>query len=128
MYKRYCFVLVRDGQDKILMGKRNDTDKYTNPGGGADKGECPFECAAREFKEETGVGIQSLKMVKCFLKDDAVMVYLFEGKMPESYEFDTSNDPDLEVDEWVFVDPFEVIDTLHVPIEYNEIIKYWANN
>lgn len=128
MYKRYCFVLVRDDQDRILMGRRNDTDKFTNPGGGAEKGECPFECAAREFKEETGADIESLKIVKCFFKEDSVMIYLFEGKLPESYEFDTSNDPDLEVDEWNFVDPIEVANELHVPVEENHIIKYWANN
>ena len=127
-YNRYCFVLIRnDSDNKILMGRRNDTDKFTNPGGGADKHECPYHCAAREFKEETGVEVKSLKIAKAFFKDSA-LIYLFEGEICEDPEFDSSKDPDLEVDEWEFVDPFEVIDELHVPVEENEIIKLWANH
>jgi 8-oxo-dGTP pyrophosphatase MutT (NUDIX family) len=126
-YNRYCFVLVRDKQDKVLMGRRNDTDKFTNPGGGAEKNECPYHCAAREFKEETGADIKSLKIVKLFFHNGS-LIYLFEGELPEGCEFDSSNDPDLEVEEWEFVDPFSVINELNVPAEENEIIKYWAYN
>jgi 8-oxo-dGTP pyrophosphatase MutT (NUDIX family) len=128
MYKRYCFVLVRDDKDNILMGKRNDTDKYTNPGGGAEKNECPFHCAAREFKEETGVDVKALKIVKTFFSKNSALVYLFEGEIPEECEFDSSKDPDLEVSEWEFVDPFDIAEEMNVPLEENEIIKYWANN
>lgn len=128
MYNRYCFVLIRDVNDNILMGRRNDTDKFTNPGGGAEKNECPFHCAAREFKEETGVDVHSLKIVKTFFSKNSALVYLFEGELPEEYEFDTSKDPDLEVSSWFFVDPFSVIEELNVPAEENEIIRYWAEN
>ena len=128
MYNRYCFVLIRDVNDNILMGRRNDTDKFTNPGGGAEKNECPFHCAAREFKEETGVDVHSLKIVKTFFSKNSALVYLFEGELPEEYEFDTSKDPDLEVSSWFFVDPFSVIEELNVPAEENAIIRYWAEN
>lgn len=128
MYKKYSIIIARDECDRVLLGRRNDTDKFTNPGGGAEKNECPYHCAVREFEEETGVRLESVKLLKTFLTSDKNLIYLFEGILPEKFEFDTSNDPDKEVEEWVFIDPFDVIDELHVPIEYNEVIKYWANN
>jgi len=128
MYKRYCFVLVRDDFDNVLMGRRRDTDKFTNPGGGAEREECPFHCAAREFKEETGVDVKSLKIVKCFFSKNSALVYLFEGTVEDGCVFDSSMDPDEEVYEWFFVDPFEIMEELNVPVQENEIIKYWANN
>ena len=50
--KRVACCLIRDWKDDILMGKRNDNDKWTTPGGHLDKGECPYEGAIRELKEE----------------------------------------------------------------------------
>ena len=67
-------------------------------------------------------------MIKTFFSKNGALIYVFEGKMPEEYEFNTSNDPDLEVEEWSFVDPIEVADELNIPLEENEIIKYWAYN
>jgi len=128
MYKRYSIVLVTDENDNVLVGRRNDSMMFTNPGGGAEKDECPFHCAVREFKEETGVNLQSVKLIKCFFTEGKRLIYLFKGKMPENYEFDTSEDPDEEVSNWEFKDPIDIIDELHVPIEHNELIKYWMDN
>jgi len=120
--------MVKDDQDRILMGKRNDTQKWTNPGGGCEGEECPYHAAIREFKEETGVSLESIKLIKVFFTSDTNLIYMFEGKMPKEYEFDTSKDPDEECDDWEFICPFSVADELHVPLDQNEIIKYWAEN
>lgn len=126
MYRRYSIVYVKNDQDQVLMGKRNDSGKYTNPGGGCHKRECAAEGAIREFKEETGVSIDSVKLVKVFFTDDKNLIYMFEGVMPEEYEFDTSKDPDDEVETWEFVDPFDVIEDLHISAEKNVILQHWA--
>ncbi len=128
MYKRYSIISVKNAQDEILMGRRRDNDKYTNPGGGCHKGECPTEAAVREFKEETGVALESLVLCKTFFTENKNLIYMFEGFLPKEYEFDTSKDPDLEVELWEFVDPFDVIDILHVPADSNVILKEWAKN
>ena len=44
--------MVTDDQDRTLMGRRNDTDKFTNPGGGCHKGECPAEAAVENLKKK----------------------------------------------------------------------------
>jgi len=126
MYRRYSIVYVKDCQDRVLMGRRRDSDKFTNPGGGANKNECSAECAAREFKEETGVNLESLNLIKVFLTDEKNLIYMYEGFLPEEYEFDTTEDPDQEVETWEWVDPFDIIDELHIPVEKNVIVQYWA--
>lgn len=128
MYKRYSKIIVRDWKDDVLMGKRNDSGLWTQPGGAAKTGECPYTCAFREFLEETGVSLKSLKLVNVSINKDKNMIYVFEGQLPDEYEFDTSHDPDKEVDNWLFIDPNTVKEQLHVPIEYNYVLQYWINN
>ena len=128
MYKTYSIVLVRDWKDGIVMGRRNDNNLYTQPGGGANKGECAYACALREFFEETGVALTDIELIKVLINKNKDLIYMFEGKIPENCVFDTSKDPDLEVDEWSFMDPNDVKEELHVPIEENAIIKYWMDN
>ena len=41
----------------MLMGKRRDNGKWTNPGGHLNEGESPVAGAAREVKEETGLNL-----------------------------------------------------------------------
>jgi len=40
--KRVAVGLLVDDNDRVLMGKRNDTEKWTVPAGHIEKGECPF--------------------------------------------------------------------------------------
>lgn len=128
VYKRYSIVLVRDVFDNILMGKRNDNGLWTQPGGGAEKGECAYSCAYREFLEETGVSLKELKLVKIISNKNKDLIYLFEGKIPENSIFDTSGDPDNECDSWEYTDPNDVAEELHVPLERNALLKYWIEN
>ena len=73
--------------------------------------------------------IQKLNRSKnMFFTDEKNLIYMFEGKMPKLYEFDTSKDPDEEVEEWSFVEPNDIKDELHVEFDKNKIIQYWINN
>ena len=125
--KRVACCLIRDWKDDLLMGKRNDNGKWTQPGGHLDKGECPYVGAIRELKEETGLDAKDTKLVKV-CKNDKVMVYVFEMKVDQDQEVDCSLDPDKECDDWTYTDPNEVREELHIPIEYNAVLKYWMDN
>ena len=50
-------VFVRDN-DKILVGRHTDIDKWVLPGGALEPGELPADAAIREVWEETGLLVQ----------------------------------------------------------------------
>lgn len=125
--KRVAVCLLRDWKDDVLMGKRNDNGLYTQPGGHLDKGECPYQGAIRELKEETGLDATDVKLVKV-IKNGDILVYGFEAKVDPSQEIDVSGDPDKECDSWEYMDPNEVCEELHVPVERNVLLKYWIEN
>lgn len=57
-------VVVRDG--RLLLVRRrgaHGTGTWSTPGGHLDFGETPEACAARETKEETGVGLSNLRFL-----------------------------------------------------------------
>ena len=91
--KRIAIALITDENDKILMGKRNDTDKWTMPAGHIEKGECPFMGMARELKEETGLDAVDIKLVSCRMKNN-MLLYVFKVEIDADQEIDTSGDPD----------------------------------
>jgi 8-oxo-dGTP pyrophosphatase MutT (NUDIX family) len=125
--KRIAIALVTNENDKVLMGKRNDTDKWTMPAGNIEKGECPFMGMARELKEETGLDAVDMKLVNCEMKGD-MLLYLFKVEVDADQEVDTSGDPDKECDDFTYEDPFDHLDKLHVPADRNLALKYWAHN
>lgn len=124
---RVAICLVTDENDNVLMGKRNDTDKWTNPAGHIDEGECPFTGAIRELKEETGLDAKDLKLVRAGI-EDGILLYLFKIEVDPEQKVDTSGDPDEECDDFTYEDPFDHIDELHVEASKNWAIQYWANN
>ena len=129
MFKRYSIVMVCNNQDNILVGRRNDSNLYTNPGGGLNKGECPFHGAAREFLEETGLYLSKLVLLGAHITPEKNLIYVFQGFLPEdSLTINTEPDPDKEVSVWEFKDPNEIVDDVHIPVEENLILKYWIDN
>ena len=124
---RIAIAYIVDSDGDILMGRRKDNDKFTQPGGHIHVGECPYEGLARELKEEAGLDAKSIKLVDC-AKKGKLMLYLFEVTVDKSQEIDVSGDPDEEVDDWNYMDPNNVRDELHVPVEDNILLKYWIND
>lgn len=107
---------------KILMGVRNDTNKWTLPGGKLDKDESPLKGAQRELFEEAGIKENELHYL------DTDDVEGFQGKQVRvhayvcfgNYATTTKYDPDHEVDKWVWIDvsnglPEEISNNLHSP-------------
>lgn len=108
--------------NKILMGQRNDNEKWTTPGGHLDIGEDPKSGALRELKEEAGIDPTALyylgtEKVKCGDgKERVIHCFCAFGE----YSTNSDRDPDQEVDDWEWIDcsdglPVEVEEELHSP-------------
>ena len=62
-------VMVRNEKGEFLLGlrtknARNEPGKWCFPGGCVEFGETLFDCARREAKEEAGIEIEPLKLIK----------------------------------------------------------------
>jgi 8-oxo-dGTP pyrophosphatase MutT (NUDIX family) len=129
MIKRYAALLIEDSAGNVLMGKKDGTEKYANPGGKAEKGEEIYQTAIRELKEETDLDAKDLKLICVkFKKDRKVLVYGFKVTIDPDQKIDPSNDPDKEFKELSYVDPSKVVDQLHVPLEDNVLLQYYMEN
>ena len=127
--RRVSICLVTDHRDDILMGCRNDNKKWTIPGGHLNKGEDPYEGAIREFKEETGCDVEDVKLVGSHWdKENNLLIYLFKVVPDPKQMLDASKDPDKEVDSWHYMNPNDVVEELHVPLERNIALQYWMKN
>lgn len=121
--------IILDKYDNMLMGKRKDNDSYANPGGHCNENEDPEQACIREVKEEVNLDIESLELVKSGYKPEKdMMVYIFYVKIKDINDLDISKDPDKEFKNIEFIDPFSVINNLHVPVKNNWGLEWWANN
>ncbi|MFO7612278.1 MAG: NUDIX domain-containing protein [Clostridia bacterium] len=68
-------VIVRDGGNRILLIKRTDNDTWGIPGGSMELGETFEEAAKREVREETGLTVRKLRMMKLFSGKEMRHVY-----------------------------------------------------
>lgn len=118
--------IFRNG--KYLMGVRQDTGKWTEPGGHLESGESPEDGALREVKEETGItlsrkDLQYLGSKEVPNKD--LVVHAFKAKMERDPRTNVDGDPDDEVFGWDWVPlkgkklPEVVNKNLHVPAKDN---------
>ena len=62
-------VMVRNHKGEFLLGlrtenARNEPGKWTFPGGGIEFGERLFDCAKREAREEAGIDVEPVRIVK----------------------------------------------------------------
>lgn len=124
---RVSSIAVMSSDGHLLMGKRRDNGLWTLPGGHADPGESPEDCARRELWEEAGLtGCTAIPLrQESFVgragfpvEVNAFRVDLGVGK--DHVRTHVGNDPDREVWawEWVWVGdglPTEVSGALHSP-------------
>lgn len=121
--KEVASIAVISG-DRLMMGKRNDNQRWTLPGGHLDQGETPLDGAARELAEETGIKVNPKELH--LLGSEAVTTFTGKQMVIHSYacfghfDTDTELDPDQEVQEWKWVDisnglPYAVSSNLHSP-------------
>ncbi len=61
-------LILRNGTEVLLVQEKVDGDRWTLPGGWADVGYTPFEVAAKEVSEETGLVVKPLRLLALFDK------------------------------------------------------------
>jgi ADP-ribose pyrophosphatase YjhB (NUDIX family) len=113
--KRIALIIATNSKGQLLLGKRNDSGKWTVPGGHLNEGEDPWDGAVRELKEETGL-----------TPDDDILDKVDERSLGQAqfYTFLCSvtgkptgkNDPDEECSEWRW---FDVKDGLPKEVQGN---------
>lgn len=109
---------------QLLMGKRRDNGKWTLPGGGLEPNELPFMGALRELEEEAGFEALSLTPLGAETVQGrtgrTVTVHAYKASVNEPIATRTSQDPDLEVAAWEWVEtskglPKEIVENLQSP-------------
>jgi len=123
---RVALVTAYNGQGQLLVGKRNDNERYTLPGGHLNDGEDPRAGARRELFEETGLHAQSLSFLKHYVLPNGSELHCFSAFV--TGEPHGNHDPDREVSEWEWIDvedglPPKVYDHLHGPDGDDNIVK-----
>lgn len=120
MHTKVVKIAVFNGS-KLLFGMRNDDHKYTFPGGHLKPNELPEVGAIRELFEETGLHAHNLDYLgsKTLDRPDKQLT-IYAYRCDGVGDTHTSNDPDNEVCEWVYVDvangvPHDILDKLHSP-------------
>ncbi len=68
-------VAIFNEQDRLLLLKRKDNDKWTMPGGTMNFGESLTDCAIREVKEETGLDIGIVDVVGVYTDPNILIEY-----------------------------------------------------
>lgn len=122
--KRAVVAIIKDDKGNVLMGKRQDSGKYSLPAGGIEDGEHPRDAIKREIREETGLDMTSCKLVKIHM-DKNVLVYLYECEV--TGVIDHTKDPDAEFCEKPeYKNIIEMHKELHIPAKHNVALKYLA--
>lgn len=101
----YAVVVPINRNGQVLIGLRSLDGLYTIPGGGANAGEQPEDCAVREAWEEAQLLISKDRLepldVVTAPNGIPVFTYLFRCNQNQT---STASDPDREVPEWVWYD------------------------
>ena len=61
-------LVIREGHEILLVSEKGDQGRWTLPGGWADVGYTPFENAAKEVYEETGLVVRPMRLLALFDK------------------------------------------------------------
>jgi len=116
----------------ILMGRRRDSQKFTNPGGHLNPGENPLAGAAREVKEETGLSLDPHNFVHMETRivkkpsGEKIKVHGYKVHLRTKPSTSMTQDPDNEVHRWQWVKLDggldHIKDNLHVPLGDNVLL------
>jgi ADP-ribose pyrophosphatase YjhB (NUDIX family) len=68
-------VIVRNSAGDLLLLRRSDSGRWTIPTGGLKKNETLTQCAVRECREETGLGVEITALVGVFSDPAHVIAY-----------------------------------------------------
>lgn len=88
-------------ENKILMLKRMDNEKWTLPGGTMELNESLIDCAVREVKEETGLNIQITDVIGTYTDPDIRIEYS-DGEVRREFTivyFGTTSNGEVLIDD-----------------------------
>lgn len=77
-------VALFDGDARILLLRRKDSDKWTMPGGTMDFGESLVQCALREVREETGLDIEINGLIGTYT-DPNILIAYSDGEIRQEF-------------------------------------------
>lgn len=117
----------------ILMGRRRESGKWTNPGGHLNPGEKPLDGAVREVREETGINLNPKNLVHMETRivkkpsGEKIKVHGYKVHLQSKPSTSMKIDPDEEVQRWVWVKLdlglAHIKDELHVPLGDNVLLS-----
>ncbi len=70
-----CAIIFDDAREKVLLTKRADNGLWCLPGGKMEPGETIGECCHREVLEETGLEVDTKRLVGVYSNRDQLVVY-----------------------------------------------------
>lgn len=118
----------------MLMGKRRDNGRWTNPGGHLNPGEDPLKGAAREVEEETGITLDPhlFKHLETRIvtkpSGGKIEVHGFRVDLRHKPPTTMKIDPDEEVHRWQWVktdsDLAHIAENLHTPLKDNVLLTH----
>ena len=68
-------IIFDESREKVLLTKRTDNGRWCIPGGGMDPGESVEEACVREVYEETGLHVESTRLVGVYTNPGMVVEY-----------------------------------------------------
>ncbi len=109
-------------QEKVLLGKRMVADQefvWQLPGGWIELGESPEQTARREVTEETGLGIDELKLVgltnNIFPDQNHSISLYFEGECSNPEQI--HNREPARCEQWIWMQWQELQNNLYLPLQ-----------
>ena len=70
-----CAVIFDEDRKKVLLTRRTDNGFWCLPGGKMEAGESIEECCQREVFEETGLEIQTRRLIGIYSNRDQLVIY-----------------------------------------------------
>ena len=68
-------IIFDESREKVLLTKRTDNGRWCIPGGGMDPGESVEEACVREVYEETGLHVETTRLVGVYTNPGMVVEY-----------------------------------------------------
>lgn len=115
-------VLFFNSQGEILILKPNYKEGWLVPGGSADEGESPLQCAIRETKEEIGLDIAEIRLAGVYhspkkgLHSDSLKFLFFGGILTDNQISQIQLQKE-ELEEYTFKSSEEAIPMLSLSLQ-----------